>query len=97
MVDVSARRCDGDLNSFCGSRLMKALDEVVRQERAVRGGAEYPLDIRPMCCAPVERRQDAGKRTGEAFDIVGNHWKSESRKTRRVAVGVEDQLIALGR
>jgi hypothetical protein len=46
---------------------------------------------------PVERRQDAGEGTGEAFNVVGHHRQRNGGEARRIAVGAENEAGALRR
>ena len=53
--------------------------------------------MRPVRRRPVEAGQNAGERTREAGDAVGDHAEAEAGKPRGVAVGVESERRHLGR
>ena len=46
---------------------------------------------------PVEGGEDAGERPRKARHVVGNHGQPEIGEARRIAVGVDDQPVALRR
>src|SRR5688572_19734346 len=81
--------------SLAGS--MQARYEIVRQERRVGGAACDPGMVRTAGGGPVECRQNAGQRSGEARHAVANHLQARERETCRIAVGVQDEPVALRR
>ena len=86
---------DRKLRVLLGPRLMQSRDEIARQKRTIRGGAQYPRDIGAVGRCPVERGEDAGERSRKIFDRVGDHRQAERCESRRIAVGVENQAVAL--
>ena len=46
---------------------------------------------------PVERCENAGERPCEARHVVGDDRQAEAREAGRIAVGVEDEAVALRR
>ena len=46
---------------------------------------------------PVETGEDAGERAGKVGNVVGDNGKAELREPRRIAVGVQNDAIALRR
>ena len=72
-------------------------NQIARQERAVGRGAQHELYIGPVGRSPIQRRQDAGERSGKIGDAVRNDRQAERRKARGIAIGVEDEPVALRR
>ena len=86
---------DRELRVLLGARLVQPRDEIARQERTVGRRAQHPGDIRPVGRGPVEAGQNAGERSRKILDRVGDDRQAETGKPRRIAVGVEDQSVAL--
>src|SRR5689334_8262175 len=76
---------------------MQPRDEIARQERAMPGGAEHPGYPRRLGGGPIEAAEDAGERTGKGGHVVGNDLQAECSEARGIAVGIEDQSVALRR
>src|SRR2546429_5835548 len=74
---------------------MQPRHQVARQEGAVSRSAENELYVRLVGRSPVERRENACERAGKIRDAVGDDWKPERGKARGIAIGVEDEAVAL--
>lgn len=88
----------GSDSKFCilaAPRTMQSCSEITWQERAVARCTEYPSDVRPMLRRPVEPGKNAGERTGKIGDAVRDDGQAECCKARGIAIGVEDQRVAL--
>ena len=82
---------DRELRVLRDPRRMQARDQIARQERTIRGGAQHPGDLGPVGRGPVERRQNAGERSRKIRDAVGDDRQPEAGEPRRIAIGVEDR------
>jgi hypothetical protein len=87
----------GERRTGCNARLVQAHHQIPRQKRTVAWRARQPFDVRRICRGPVEPGEDAGEGPGETRHIVGDDGQMAIGKTRRVAVGVDDQPVALRR
>ena len=87
--------CDRKLRALLDPRLLQPRHEIARQERTIRGGAQYPPDVRAVGRRPVERGEDAGERSRKILHRVGNDGQAERREPRRIAIGVENESVAL--
>lgn len=76
-------------------RLVQPGDEIARQERRVRRDRQHPADLRPVDRDPFQRGEDAGERSGETLHRVRHHGQSKPGKARGVAVGIDDEPVAL--
>ena len=86
---------DGQFGILGFERAMQPRHQIARQERAIGRGAQDELYLGPVRRSPVERRQNAGERSGKIGDAVGNDRQAERRKARGIAIGVEDEAVAL--
>jgi hypothetical protein len=55
---------------------MESAYQIARKKGAIAGGTDDPFGVRPIPGCPVKRRQDAGKRTRIAFDVVFDNGKT---------------------
>src|SRR5437764_12068677 len=85
------------LRVLLGERLMQTGNQIARQEWAVRRRAQYKFYVRPARRSPVQCRENAGEWAGKIRNAVRDHGQSERREARRIAIGVEDQPVALRR
>ena len=67
---LAARLGAGERHAGGGAGGVETRDEIVRQERRVGRRARDPFDLRAVAGRPVERRQDAGERSGKARHVV---------------------------
>ena len=88
---------DGKFCILAAPRTMQSCSEIAWQERAVARCAEYPSDVRPTLRRPVEPGKYAGERTGKIGDAVCDDRQAERYKARSIAIGIEDQRVALRR
>src|SRR5438132_17566 len=79
---------------FCPGA-MQARNEIARQEWTVRRRAQDPGNLRPVRRDPVKRRQNARERSWKIGHRIGDDGQSKRREPRRIAVGVEDEPVAL--
>jgi hypothetical protein len=84
-----------ELRVLVGARPVQTRHEIARQERTIRRGAQHPGNLRPVRRGPIEAGEDACERSGKILDRIRDHRQAKIRKSRRVAVGVEEQLAAL--
>jgi hypothetical protein len=69
--------------------------EIARQEWAIRRGAQHLFDLGPVGSGPIEAGQNARKRPWKIGDAVGDHRQSERSEARGIAIGIEDEPVAL--
>src|SRR3979411_1340657 len=87
--------CDRKLGILFGARLMQARNEIARQERTICSSAENPGNLGPVGRRPVEGGENAGERSRKIFHRVGNDGQAEACKPCRIAIGVENESVAL--
>jgi hypothetical protein len=75
----------------------QACHQIVGEERAIARHARHIRDFRPMRRRPVEPGQDAGEGSGEIGHRIGHNGEAAVSEARRIAVGVEDDAVALRR
>ncbi len=92
---LSAGCGDRKLRILLGARAMQSRDQITRQERTVRRRAQYPLNVRPGGRGPVEGSENTGQRSGKILHGVGDDGKTETCEPRRIAVGIENEPVAL--
>ncbi len=95
VMGLAPGRGDRELRVLRDPCPMQPCHQVAREERAVAGGAEHPGDAGPVRRHPVEPGQDAGQRPGEPRDAIGRDRQGERREPRGIAIGIDDQAIAL--
>src|SRR6476469_3680273 len=76
---------------------MQALNEIIRQERAVTRNTENPSDAAPLFGQPVQPSKDSGQRAGEIWNAIRNDRQPCIGKPLWVAVGIDDDARALRR
>jgi hypothetical protein len=75
--------------------LVQARHKIAREKRTIRGRAQHPRNFRPVGGHPVEPGENAGERAREIRDRIGNDRQAETCKPLRIAIGVEDEPVAL--
>ena len=68
---------------------------IARQERTIRRDAQYERNLGPVRRGPVEGCEYPGKRSGKIGDAIGDDRQAERREAGGIAVGIEDQPVAL--
>src|SRR6185295_19012739 len=96
-MGLAVGSCDGQLGVLLFERTMEPRDQIARQERAVGGGAQNELYIGPVGRRPIECRKDTCEWTWKIGDAVSDDWQPERGKARGIAIGVEDEAVALRR
>ena len=96
-MPTPARGGDCEWRIRADPRLMQARDKVARQKRTIAGGADDKGVRRTMRGGPVERREHARERPRETRRRVGDNRQPERLEARGIAVGVEDEGLALRR
>jgi hypothetical protein len=86
---------DRKLRVLFSAGAMQARDEVARQKRTVRGSAEDPRYVGPVRRGPVEGCQNTREWPRKILHGVGNHRQAERREACGVAIGVENEPVAL--
>ena len=76
---------------------MQARHQILRQERTIARHADEPVAVRRMRGSPIETGKNAGQRSGKIRHAVGDDGQAGIGKARRVAIGIDDDAIALRR
>jgi len=76
---------------------MQARDQIVWQERAIARHTGEPFTLRQMQRRPIQAGENAGEGAGETRHAVGDHRQLGIGKALRVAVGVDQEAVALRR
>ena len=93
----TARSADGKLSALADAHRVQTCDKIARQKGAIAWRADDPGNVGPVRRGPVERREDSRQGTKKSWSRVGDDGQIERLKTRRIAIGVDDERIALRR
>src|SRR5438094_9450776 len=88
---------DGKLSILRFERAIQSRYQIARQERAIGRGTQYKFHIWPVDRGPVECRENAGEWSGKIRDAIRDDWQSERRKARGIAIGIQNEAVALRR
>ncbi len=91
----AARLRAGERRAGVDARKVQARDQVAGQERAVARHAHDPGDVRRVARRPIEAGENAGQRAGIIRHAVGDHREAGRGETGWIAVGVENEPLAL--
>src|SRR3984957_16047492 len=86
---------DRKLRVLLGARAMETRDQIARKKWAVRRGAQHEFNVRPISRGPVKGGKNARERSRKVFYRIGNDGKAEGGESSRIAVGVENEPVAL--
>ena len=84
-----------DHRAVLHAHVLQPRDEVLGEERRVRGGGHGEGAVGMVGGHPVEPGEHAGQGAELAGEVVGHHGQAVRRQTLRVAVGADDQRRAL--
>ena len=87
---------DGNVRAYRRTRVRKFLNKIMRDERRVGRRAHCVGNVGTIFRDMIEPGQYSGERSGEALDVVGDDIQSKLREAIGIAIGVEDDSLALG-
>ena len=90
-------RRDGELCPLIREGFAQPQDEVSGQKGTVSRRAQRPLRVRPVGCGPIEPGQNSGERSRIILHRIGDNRQAERREARGIAIGAENQGLALRR
>src|SRR5262249_62318172 len=92
-----ARACTGEghASTHFEAGLMQALDEIVRQERAVPRHTDNPFNSVLLLRQPIEARKYPGQRTGEVRYGVRHNREARVGKPFWIAIRADNDANAL--